>query len=155
MLKGLGFVAPFFSDIAAWKHLSDADLPYYSCCDADATARCYFKIRQMLEQTGRWPTFVRHCIRMSELFRLPQVGRITVDPERQKVLKARLEAERDESLAKLQTMVPEKIKRLKVLKTPPRKDAEQYTTRQRPCPHLDQTEEIQEEINATAHHQAD
>ena len=153
MLKGLGFIAPFFTDLPPWKHLSDSDPGYYSCCDADATFRCYVAIRRALEQAGRWQRFVRHCIRTDEILRRPTVGRIPIDREAQAALKVRLELERDAKLTELQEMVPDSIKPVKRYKRlpPDEKLAEgQWRVEQKPCkcqqPKLDIPMDV-EEVN--------
>ena len=139
LLKGLGFVAPFFTDLPAWKHLSDADPPYYSCCDADAEYRCYVAIRQALEQQGRWQRFVRHCIRASEILRQPNVGRIHVNRQLQSELKIRLEQEAADAIQRLQGLVPDSVRRHKIYKTDrtfnvtPDEEKGRWQVMQKPC----------------------
>jgi hypothetical protein len=136
LLKGLGFVAPFYCDIPAWKHLSDAAPEYYSGCDADATFRCYVKIRESLTHGGRWARFVTHCIRAADVFRRPQSGRITVDKVRQAVLRLRLESLEAEALAVVQADTPVAVRRLKTYKRKPADyDAhpERYLVERHPC----------------------
>ena len=126
MLKSLGFVSPFYTDLPPWKHLSSADPTYYSACDADATMRDYLGIRADIEKAGRWQRFVRHCLRAGEVLRRDNVGRVHIDLDKQVVLRQRLEEERGAALARLQFDVPDSIKPRKVLKTRPKKDVEQY-----------------------------
>ena len=132
MLKSLGFVSPFYTDLPAWKHLSGSDLPYYTCCDADAEMRCYLGIRADIERMGKWPRYVRHVIRMMEILRRPHVGRIRIDLAKQAVLKQRLIEEREIALSKLQSMVPDKVKKLEIKKAP-KKDLHTYTKVETPC----------------------
>lgn len=137
MLKTLGFVTPFFTDLPPWKHLSDTDPGYYSCCDADATFRNYVAIRRALEQAGRWGRFVRHCIRLDEILRRPSTGRININKEAQGLLNVRLEKEVADGLEQLQAMVPDSVKPKKVYKTSRNFDADddkgKWHITQHPC----------------------
>lgn len=132
MLKALGFVAPFFCDLPPWKHLSGSELPYYTCCDADAEIRCYLGIRRAITGQGRWPRFVRHGIEAAALLRRDHLGRIYLDPQRQSTLKLRLEAERDEALRILQEMVPPEVKRQRLRKLKP-SDPEHWVEHKDAC----------------------
>lgn len=118
--KALGFVAPFFSDLPAWKHLASSDLPFYSAVDSDATMRCYVGIRQALERQGRWPAFLTHCALTGRVLRKWGPRGILINKERQEELKARLEAEHAIALAKLQLEVPEAARNLKTWKKGPK-----------------------------------
>jgi hypothetical protein len=115
--KGLGFVAPFYADVPAWKHLSDAQPAWYSASDADATLRVYLGVRNDLQRQGRWERWLRHCVEAGEVFR--RMGRrgIVIDLGQQQVLKAQLQQEYDEAYARLQQEVPAEVRPVKVYKS--------------------------------------
>ena len=60
--KSLEFVAPFYSDVAAWKHLSQAEPAFYNATDNDVTLRCFYEMKSWLVRQGRWERFERHCV---------------------------------------------------------------------------------------------
>lgn len=124
--KSLGFVAPFFTDLPAWKHLADSDLPLYSAMDSDATIRCYIGIRTALEKQGRWSAYQTHCQRTGAILGLMGPKGILIDSTRQGALKIRLEAEHAAELAKLQLLVPESVRNLKVWKKGPKEVTPQH-----------------------------
>lgn len=126
--KSLGFVAPFFSDLGAWKHLSDSDLPLYSAMDSDATYRCYLGIRSALERQGRWGAFQTHCQRTGAVLNHMGPRGILIDRARQDALRSRLEGEHAAALAKLQLEVPDAVKKLKTWKKGPKVVTPQHIT---------------------------
>ncbi len=134
MLKSLGFVSPFYTDMPAWKHLSEADPAYYSACDADATMRNYLGIRRDLEGQQRWLGYVRHCLRIDEVLRRPGVGRVHINSAAQEPLKVRLAAEKAAGLAELQTQVPDAVRPRKLRKIKPKADdVREWQTLQEEC----------------------
>lgn len=59
--RGLGFVAPLFSNFGAWKHRSRTEPGPYAAIDGFQTLRCAAGIAAILHQEQRWETFYRHC----------------------------------------------------------------------------------------------
>lgn len=116
--KTLGFVAPFYYDGPAWKHLSEAQPAFYSAVDADATLRVYLGVRTELQRQGRWERWLKHCVAATPILRRMGARGVLIDQERQAALKLRLEGERDEELARLQLEVPQELKPFKVFKRP-------------------------------------
>lgn len=57
--KGLGFVAPFCSDLQPWKHLSSTEPGPYAALDAVQTYRCFEHIVPKLKSNSQWETFLR------------------------------------------------------------------------------------------------
>ena len=107
--KALAFVAPLFVLIEPWKHLNSQEPARYSALDSAITMDCYLGIRRQLEEDRRWDDFETQCVRMFPiLVRMSEAG-MMLDLEHQGKFKARLEAERDEKLAQLQTLVPSDI----------------------------------------------
>ncbi len=58
--KGLGFVAPFFSDLGAWKHLADTDPATYAAMDGIQTLRITNGIEADMKKAGMWEFYLRH-----------------------------------------------------------------------------------------------
>ncbi|MEK9207059.1 MAG: uracil-DNA glycosylase family protein, partial [Patescibacteria group bacterium] len=52
MPKRLAFVAPFYTEVGAWKHLHKENEQYYSWMDAEVTAQCYVQIKERLKALG-------------------------------------------------------------------------------------------------------
>lgn len=111
--RGLGFVAPFYSDQAPWKHLSGEDFGFYSAMDAVQTVRVSHGIAKDLQSKGMWDIFWRHihlrdtyCMRPAE-----EVG-ILVDPAELHALDERLDAEHARITAEIQALVPDEVKPL-------------------------------------------
>ena len=50
-------MAPFFTDIAPWKHLSGSQPEFYSCVDSDALWRIWAAIKKAIKVGGRWASF--------------------------------------------------------------------------------------------------
>lgn len=118
--KSLGFVAPFYSDLAAWKHLSDSQPAYYSAVDADATIRCYAGIKRDIQAEGRWGQFERHCIQTLPVLEAMGQRGLVVDGGAQMAFKQRLEAELLQAKESLQAAVPPEVKPLHVYKGVPK-----------------------------------
>jgi uracil-DNA glycosylase family 4 len=118
--KGLGFVAPFYYDGPAWKHLNDAQPAFYSAVDSDATIRAYLGIRADLKRQSRWDRYVDHACRAGRI--LETMGRtgLHVDPDAQRELQTRLQAEYDQAYSRLQEAVPEPVKGTKRWKRKPK-----------------------------------
>lgn len=64
--KGLGFVAPFYSNYGPWKHLSDTDPGQYAALDAVQTYRCASGIYAQLQRENRWHVYERHVRELDE-----------------------------------------------------------------------------------------
>jgi len=77
--KSLEFVAPFYTDVAPWKHLSQADPAFYNATDNDVTLRCYEAMRGWLERQGRWERFTRHCSDAAEILGEMSTAGVLVD----------------------------------------------------------------------------
>jgi uracil-DNA glycosylase family 4 len=69
-LKGLGFVAPFYSRAGAWKHLGNLD-GTYRAMDGVQTFRCAEGIYKDLHSTGLWNVFERHHHQLDHLVLRP------------------------------------------------------------------------------------
>jgi uracil-DNA glycosylase family 4 len=111
--KALGFVAPLFTCLEPWKHLSNGAPARYSALDSAITMDTYLGIKAQLEAEGRWQAFERHCVdTFPILIRMSEAG-VMLDLDHQRKFRTRLELERDDALDKLQEMVPEEVKPVK------------------------------------------
>lgn len=115
--KALGFVAPFFADIAAWKHLNDAQPDWYSAVDADAGLRVYLGVKRELERQGRWQRWLRHCVDAGKVFDRMGARGILLDRSQQQALKAKLVEEYDAAYDRLQQEIPAAVLPVKVYRT--------------------------------------
>lgn len=113
--KGLGYVSPFFTDIAPWKHLSNEQPEYYSAVDADVLLRIMLKIRAQMLKEGIWDTFIRYYAELEPRFlRMSEIG-VGVDETIRRELEVHYEDIRDNTAALIQEIVPDEVKpRLKM-----------------------------------------
>lgn len=58
--RGLGFVAPFYTDSPPWKHLSDTEPTKYAAFDGFVTWRIAQGVFRDLISQGLWPAYLRH-----------------------------------------------------------------------------------------------
>lgn len=74
--KSLGFVAPFYSTLPPWKHLSNDRPAYYSALDSVQTYRIMSGIAKDLVKQGQWEAYLKYCVRMDQrvLHPMTQVG---------------------------------------------------------------------------------
>lgn len=126
--KALGFVAPFYTTIAPWKHMADVNPAFYSAMDSAVTMQCYEGIKQQLLAEGRWDAFERHCTATLPLLEAMGSQGIKVDAAEQIRFKEQIERELVEVQARLQALVPDSVKRMKVAKKKPKDDGwEEFT----------------------------
>ena len=79
--KSLEFVAPFYCDVAPWKHLSQAEPAFYNATDNDVTLRCYEAMKAWLVRQGRWERFLRHCSDTAEILGEMTTAGVLIDVE--------------------------------------------------------------------------
>lgn len=108
--RGLGFVAPFYSDFGAWKHLSDSDPGRYAAIDAVQTIRVAFGITETLKREGQWEAFIRHVYEYDTKVLHPaeEVG-LLVDKERLADFKKQLAIKRNNLAGEIDQIVPRDI----------------------------------------------
>lgn len=106
--KGLGFVAPCYSDYGAWKHLSYEKPGEYAAVDAVQTLRCAFGLAKDLVNSGQWEVFERHTWELWSTAQGPatKVG-LLVDKPALDVFDEKLERDRERILGEIQLGVPE------------------------------------------------
>lgn len=112
--KGLGFVAPFYSDLLiAWKHLSGSRPAYYGCLDGIQTNRIAHGITEDLVRTGQWDAFWRHMHLVREYAFTPSsaVG-LLIDREETLRFQAELAGKQETLEETIKAQVPESVLRL-------------------------------------------
>lgn len=111
--RGLGFVAPYYSDLPPWKHLSQTNMGHYAAMDAVQTLRCMFGIAKDLKKIGQWDIFLRHVVQLDSrvLHPMEEIG-LRLDPERLKLFDTELEASSKQAVTDIQAMVPSHLRPL-------------------------------------------
>jgi hypothetical protein len=111
--KGLGFVAPFYSDLPPWKHLSDSEPARYGAMDGIQQLRCMFGIAKDLKQSKQWESFLTHSVRFDPLVLQPmsKVG-LLIDSQRLLEFQARLKQYEARVFDKIQALLPDEVKPL-------------------------------------------
>ncbi len=106
--KGLGFVAPYYSNLPPWKHMSGDNPGYYAGMDALQTLRCMFGISKDLHKSGQWETFLRHIVKFdaSVLHPMEEVG-IKLAPLELEALHENLSKQTTDLLTKIRACVPQ------------------------------------------------
>lgn len=120
--RGLGFVAPFYSNYGAWKHLSSSDPGTYAAIDAVQTIRCGFGIARDLKKSGQWDiAFYRHIYKLDTLVLHPaeKVG-LKVDKKKLDDFCEDLEKEKSKLNSEIQVLVPDSLRPEKDWKRAPK-----------------------------------
>lgn len=108
--RGLGFVAPFYSNYGPWKHLADDNPALYAAIDALQNHRCGFGIVGDLVKSGVERMAMRHTHELlTKVLRPAQLVGVKVDRERLLVFKGELATKVRERLGRLDTCVPESV----------------------------------------------
>ena len=111
--RGLGFVAPFYSDLPPWKHLGVVDPGPYAALDAVQTFRCMEGIAHDLQAAQQWDTFINHVVKFDAQVLHPaeQIG-LRLDPDRLRQFHSELQKRQDELFDEIQNAVPPDFKPL-------------------------------------------
>src|ERR1017187_5263969 len=115
--KSLEFVAPFYTDVAPWKHLSQAEPAFYNATDNDVTLRCFYAMHDWLIRQGRWERFLRHCSDTAEILGEMSTAGVLVDVEARSTLQNGLRAEIAVLDSTIQAAIPRELLPVKELKT--------------------------------------
>lgn len=115
--KSLEFVAPFYTDVAPWKHLSQAEPAFYNATDNDVTLRCYEAMSEWLKRQGRWERFLRHCSDTAEILGEMSTAGVLVDVAARSALQDGLRAEIATLDTAIQAAIPRELLPVKELKT--------------------------------------
>ena len=74
--KGLGFVAPFYSNLEPWKHLNVDEPGLYAATDALQTIRIMLGLKKDLQKSGQWDSFMKYATRLDHqaLYPMEKIG---------------------------------------------------------------------------------
>lgn len=108
--KGLEFASSLLTDLAPWKHLSDAQPAHYNAQDSDAQLRNGLALHAEMQATGQWDIFERHIVTLDKLLMEMGLHGVLIDRKAQDELREELERERDRFMRIAQTSVPESLK---------------------------------------------
>jgi len=105
--RGLGFVAPFYSDNPPWKHLADSDPAEYGAYDGVIPWRIAQGITTDLVKQNLWHVFKRHNHDFHKIVLDPaeDVG-LLINRERIEIFRVELQELKAEKRAKLQPLTP-------------------------------------------------
>ncbi len=115
--KSLEFVAPFYCDVAPWKHLSQAEPAFYNATDNDVTLRCYEAMKAWLVRQGRWERFLRHCSDTAGILGEMSTAGVLIDVEARSALQDGLRSEIAVLDSQIQAAIPRELLPVKELKT--------------------------------------
>ncbi len=119
--KDLGFVTSICCpDMRAWQHLYATNPHYYSACDSDGACRDMVWIEGQLHANGLWEVFDRHILQYDKcLVEMSRVG-IRLDLEAREQLSTDLLAVQASTNARLEGVVPDEAREVRVYKGTPR-----------------------------------
>jgi len=108
--RGLGFVAPWYSEYGPWKHLADSEPGLYAAIDALQTHRVGFGIIKDLQAQGMYPIAMRHTHELlTKVLRPAQLVGVKVDRQRLVDFKLELAEKARGRLQALEAAVPESL----------------------------------------------
>lgn len=111
--RGLGFVAPFYSDWGPWKHLADSQPAEYGGVDGLQTHRVGFGLYRDLQAQGIFETALRHVHDLySRVLRPAQLVGVQIDRPALLIFKEELAGKARRVLQTIQTSVPEDLQPL-------------------------------------------
>lgn len=102
--NNLEHVAKDFTDILPWKHLSGEDLATYGCIDADATFRCYLRMKEALRAEGVERVFETSMEVLPLLIEMKRIG-LKVSSEGMEKSKTICEAYEEDARRELDSVV--------------------------------------------------
>lgn len=119
LLKGLGFVAPFFYAGPPFKHLASSQPALYNALDNAVGRACTVGSMDKLKAEGRLDRFMRHCVEADKIYvKMGGMG-VKIDVGRFSGFRARLKMEYKEQVNNLQPLVPDSVKPVHLWKRKP------------------------------------
>lgn len=108
--KKLGFVAPFYSKLPPWKHLSKDRPAYYSAMDPIQSLRIMLKIAEQLQKDGQWEAFLKYSVSMdwTVLHPMEETG-VLLDERKLRALERSIEAKQKGIAKELTGMFPKHL----------------------------------------------
>jgi uracil-DNA glycosylase family 4 len=120
LLKGLGFVAPFFTAGPPWKHLASSQPALYNALDQVIGRKATVGSMAKLAAEGRLDRFMRHCVDADKYYvQMGSMG-VKLDTDHFGKFRDRLRVEYAQKVDELQPLIPDKIKVVKVWKRAPK-----------------------------------
>lgn len=120
LLKGLGFVAPFYYAGPPFKHMGSVNPALYNAMDNAVGRMCTVGALEGLKREGRLDAFMRHCVAVDGiLVTMGQAGAV-VDQSQQSQFMARMKEELRETGVRIQLEVPDAIKPVAFRKKAPK-----------------------------------
>lgn len=80
--KGLGFVAPFYSNLPPWKHMNDTNPAYYSAMDSIQCLRIMLGVKKHLVRYGQWESYMTYATKVDS-FALQPMTKVGVGMSRE------------------------------------------------------------------------
>ncbi len=108
--RGLGYVAPFFTTLEPWKHLSGSREEFYSAQDAWAALGIAKGVKRELVKLGSWTAFLNDFVALEDVFNDLSSTGIGIDEDKRGELRAFYEDLRDNSTRLIQEEVPTECK---------------------------------------------
>lgn len=119
LLKGLGFVAPFFYSGPPWKHLSSSQPSLYNALDQVIGRACTVGSMDKLAAEGRLDRFMRHCVDADRIYvRMGSTG-VCLDTDHHSKFIDRLRVEYEQKVEDIQPLIPDSIKPVHLWKKQP------------------------------------
>ena len=119
LLKGLGFVSPFFYAGPSFKHMASTSPALYNAMDNAVGRMCTVGSLDGLRAEGRLDRFMRHCVDADQiLVRMGSAG-INIDRDKQAAFMGRMQTELNATMVTIQAQVPESVKKVVEWKTRP------------------------------------
>lgn len=111
---GLKYVGTFYCpDMPPWKLQSRERPEWYNAADNDVTISCFQGIKAALEGQGRWEMYINQFVKVDRVLRAMSARGICVDREKRRINRERFARRYDETVAKLQPLIPDSLKRSK------------------------------------------
>ncbi len=114
---GLKYAATFYCpDMPAWKLMSREQPEWYNAADSDVALRVFNRVKEALIKDGRWEVFERHCVDLLQRLEKCSSRGINVDRERRKIVRDDFIKRFEETLTKIQPLIPLSLKPKQVFK---------------------------------------
>lgn len=128
LLKGLGFVAPFFYKGPPFKHLGSSQPALYNGLDNAVGWKCTQGSLDQLLYEGRLDRFLRHCVDADKIYvRMGGMG-VCLDTDHHTQFIHRLHNEFKDKVTEIQPLVPDAVKPVMKWKRRPKAVREDGTT---------------------------
>jgi len=119
--KSLGSVTPFYVPTTElWKHLSDKQPAFYNAKDADMALHCFLGIIRDLKANDLWRVYDHHIVRLNRALNYMSRKGVLRDEAARQAAEEQLSGLLTGVNEKIQTIVPNIAKKIKVYKKTPK-----------------------------------